>query len=84
MIQSEVALRSMQDEAFQAIQRGDGKIVVVMPTGAGKSVLFILPAFIGIGGVSIVVVPFIPLRHHLVAQCNKANVRVAEWDGKRY
>lgn len=54
-----------------------------MPTGAGKSILFMLPAFVGVGGVSIVVVPLLALRIDLVTRCKKANIRVAEWDGRK-
>lgn len=47
MMRREMSLRSVQPEGYRAIQRGDGKIVVVMPTGAGKSMLFMLPPFGG-------------------------------------
>lgn len=83
MMRQEVTFRSVQKDAFQAIQRGDGKIVVVMPTGAGKSMLFMLPAFVGVGGLTIVVVPLLALRIDLVTRCKKANIRVAEWDGRK-
>ncbi|KAK0768541.1 hypothetical protein LTR59_017590 [Friedmanniomyces endolithicus] len=57
MMQKEMTMRSVQGEAMQAIQRGDSQIVTVMPTGAGKSMLFMLPAFVEPRGVNIVVVP---------------------------
>lgn len=61
-----------------AIQRGDRKIVVVMPIGAGKSVLFMLLAAVGSGGVTIVVVLFVTLRHDIRAKSVKAGVSVGE------
>ena len=44
MMQKEVSLRSTQGEAIQAIQDGNSPVVAIMPTGSGKSVLFMLPA----------------------------------------
>ncbi|THV78820.1 hypothetical protein D6D29_07372 [Aureobasidium pullulans] len=83
MMKQDVSLRSAQGEALAAIQEGDGKIVVVMPTGAGKSILFMLPAAVRAGGVTVVVVPFVTLRHDMRARSEKAGVSVGEWDGQR-
>ncbi|KAK3620760.1 hypothetical protein LTR56_020749 [Elasticomyces elasticus] len=44
MMRKEMTFRSVQGQAIQAIQaiqRGDSQIVTVMPTGAGKSMLFV-------------------------------------------
>lgn len=54
--------RGMQALAMRAIQNGDSMVVAVMPTGSGKSILFILPAWIELGGTTIVMVPLIALR----------------------
>ncbi|KAK4982079.1 hypothetical protein LTR50_007840 [Elasticomyces elasticus] len=40
----EAAFRGVQEEAIKAITAGMSPVVVVMPTGAGKSMLFMLPA----------------------------------------
>ncbi|KAK0886533.1 hypothetical protein LTR91_027019, partial [Friedmanniomyces endolithicus] len=74
---------SVQGEAMQAIQRGDSPIVAVMPTGAGKSVLFMLPAWVEPGGVSIVVVPLKGLREDMVHWCEQLGIRCAVWDGRQ-
>ena len=58
-------------------------MIVVMPTGASKSVLFILPASVGTGSVTIVVVPFVTLRHDMRGRSEKLGVSVGEWDSKR-
>lgn len=76
MMRQPMTLRSVQSEGLQAIQRGDSKIVVVMPTGAGKSMLFMLPAFIGVGGVTIVIVPFLPLRREMERRSSALNISV--------
>ena len=83
MLGENVSLRSAQGEALSAIKEGAGKMIVVMPTGAGKSVLFMLPASVGTGGVTVVVVPFVTLRHDMRGRGEKLGVSVGEWDGKR-
>lgn len=42
------------------------RIVAVLPTGGGKSLLFMIPAILREGGLSIVVVPLLSLRDDLV------------------
>jgi superfamily II DNA helicase RecQ len=54
---------------MQAIQQGESPIVVVMPTGSGKSMLFMLPAFVQAGGVTIVVVPLKAIRADMMVRC---------------
>lgn len=80
MMRKEVGLRSVQGEALQAIQEGQSPIVVVMPTGAGKSVLFMLPSFVQVGGVTIVVVPLKALRADMIARCGGLSIRCAIWE----
>ena len=46
--------RGHQKEIIDAIVRGESRVLAVMPTGGGKSLLFMLPAFCGAGGVTIV------------------------------
>ncbi|KAJ4009377.1 hypothetical protein NW761_015236 [Fusarium oxysporum] len=60
-------------------------LIVVLPTGGGKSILFMLPAFMedkqGTGGgpVSIVVVPFVSLVQDLVLRARKLGIDCMEW-----
>ncbi|KAK3046026.1 hypothetical protein LTR09_012463 [Extremus antarcticus] len=82
MMQREVSFRSAQAEAMQAVQRGDSPIVAVMPTGAGKSVLFMLPAWTEPGGVTIVVVPLKALQKDMVHRCERLGIRCAVWTGR--
>jgi superfamily II DNA helicase RecQ len=42
-----------------------------------------LPAFVGVRGVTVVVVPFVTLRHDMKGRSKKVGVSVGEWDGKR-
>jgi superfamily II DNA helicase RecQ len=82
MMQKEVSFRSVQGKAMEAIQKGDSPIVAVMPTGSGKSVLFMLPAWVEPGGVSIVVVPLRALRKDMVHRCEQIGIQCAVWDGR--
>jgi superfamily II DNA helicase RecQ len=59
----------VQKEAINAIIAGESPIVAVMPTGRGKSLLFILLAFAEQGGTTVVVVPLIALRSNIKQQC---------------
>ncbi|CAK7207842.1 hypothetical protein SEUCBS139899_010657 [Sporothrix eucalyptigena] len=52
----------------------------VLPTGAGKSVLFFLPAVMASTGTSVVVVPFNALLHDLVARARQQAVDCLAWD----
>ena len=80
MMRTEATFRSVQGEAMQAIQEGRSPIVVVMPTGAGKSVLFMSPAFVQVGGVTIVVVPLKALRGDMMRRCGALSIRCAIWE----
>ncbi|KAJ5443114.1 hypothetical protein N7445_004865 [Penicillium cf. griseofulvum] len=71
-----------QARALQAIVAGESPIVTVMPTGAGKSLLFMLPAWVA-GGLTIVVVPLITLRADLRQRCTTLGILCVEWESRR-
>jgi superfamily II DNA helicase RecQ len=75
MMHKKVTIRSVQGDAMHTIQQGESPIVVVIPTGSGKSVLFMLPAFVQVGGVTIVVVPLKALHADMVVRCREVNIR---------
>lgn len=54
--------RGVQAAAMHAIQHGQSPVVAVMPTGSGKSMLFMLPAWVAPRGTTVVVVPLLALR----------------------
>jgi len=74
--------RSVQKPAMQAIMQHKSPVVVVMGTGAGKSVLFMLPASVS-SGLTVVVVPLVALRGDMKARCDASNIVSAEWDSRR-
>jgi superfamily II DNA helicase RecQ len=75
--------RGVQKEAINAIVAGESYVVAVMPTRAGKSMLFMLPAWAEQGGTTVVVVPLIALRGDIMRRCRKLGISCAEWDSRR-
>ena len=54
-------------------------------TGGGKSMLFMLPAWVGQrGGLTVVVVPLISLRIDLHRRCEAAGISCVEWESHRH
>lgn len=58
-------------------------MVVVMATGGGKSLTFMLPAACDPGGTTVVVVPLIVLRQDMKRHCQQLGIRCAEWNGRK-
>ena len=77
------AFRGEQEAALRAIVAGVPRMLVIMRTGRGKSMLFTLPAAGCKTGVTIVVVPTISLRQDLQERCDRAHIACAEWDRRR-
>lgn len=75
-----VRLYPKQKEALQAICHGQSPIVAILPTGGGKSLLFMLPAWLNPTGLTVVVVPLVILRRDLLARCRSYDISCAEWD----
>jgi superfamily II DNA helicase RecQ len=83
MMGKDAVFRGVQEEAIKAITAGESPVVAVMPTGAGKSLLFMLPAWAEQGGTTVVVVPLIALRRDMMRRCKKLGISCAEWQGRR-
>jgi len=76
----DVAFRSKEQElAMEAVLVGQTPLVVVLPTGGGKSLLFMVPARLDDAGVTIVVAPFRALVDDLVDRLKKAGIDCLEW-----
>ncbi|KAK4551325.1 hypothetical protein LTR86_011232, partial [Recurvomyces mirabilis] len=75
------AFRGIQWEGLQAIVGGVPRVTIVMRTGGGKSLFFMIPAAGSKDGVTIVVVPVVSLRQDLVDRCERVGLPVAAWDG---
>jgi superfamily II DNA helicase RecQ len=68
-----------QEQALYAVLDYQTPLVVVLPTGGGKSLLFTLPACIEKTGVTIVVVPYRALIEDLVSRIRDSGVECIEW-----
>jgi superfamily II DNA helicase RecQ len=82
LCRSEVSFRSEeQKEALRTIVFDEQKtpLIVVLPTGGGKSLLFTAPACLDNPGVTIVVVPYRALLDNLLATAKKAKIDCLEY-----
>jgi superfamily II DNA/RNA helicase len=79
----EAKLRGVQEPALTAILHGASPVVAIMPTGGGKSVLFMLPALVEPSGITVVVVPLIALREDMSRRCEELGIRCEEWKSSR-
>jgi superfamily II DNA helicase RecQ len=82
MMGIEAEFRGVQREAIDAITAGESPVVAVMPTGGGKSLLFMLPAFAEQGGTTVVVVPLIALRGDMKRRCQKLGISCVERESR--
>ncbi|HXP49831.1 MAG TPA: DEAD/DEAH box helicase, partial [Bacteroidia bacterium] len=63
----------------------DGKspIIVVMPTGGGKSLMFMLPASVKDAGTTVVVTPLIALKQDMQKRCRELGLDCIVWGTER-
>jgi superfamily II DNA helicase RecQ len=74
----DVGFRSVeQEQALYAVLDNQTPLVVVLPTGGGKSLLFTLPAYIE-EGVTVVVVPYQALIKDLVKRIHDCGIDCIE------
>ena len=75
--------RGLQRQGLEAIMERSPRVLIVMRTGGGKSLFFMIPVLCSRDGVTIVIVPLNSLREDLQQRCTKAGIRCVEWNGKR-
>jgi RecQ family ATP-dependent DNA helicase len=80
MLGDEAEFRGLQKPALEAIMKNKSPILVVMGTGAGKSLLFQLPARSQKSGTTVVIVPLKSLERSLHERCHKAGISCIRWD----
>jgi len=81
---ADAGFRGIQEAALRAIIHGDKAfILAIMPTGGGKSLLFMLLVAASWDRVTIVIVPMVALRQDMCERSNEKGIPCAEWDGKR-
>ncbi|KAF3000054.1 hypothetical protein E8E13_000058 [Curvularia kusanoi] len=78
--QEEVNFRSFeQEQAVNAVLDRQTPLVVVLPTGGSKSLLFMLPALVEEGGVTVVVVLYQQLITSTVERIQARSINCIEW-----
>jgi len=68
-----------QREGLQAVLGTDKELVIVLPTGGGKSLLFMGPAMLQSANTTVVIVPFIALTADLMRWCTAAGITCTQW-----
>jgi superfamily II DNA helicase RecQ len=68
-----------QEQALVLIMTWTEQVVVVLPTGAGKSLLFMLPCSLPGAGITILVVPLVSLRSDLLRRLTELRIEHMVW-----
>jgi RecQ family ATP-dependent DNA helicase len=77
------AFRGLQESVLRAIIKNKSPILVIMGTGAGKSLLFMLPAkSVGIG-TTVVITPLVSLQDDLAERCRRVGISYTSWDSRK-
>jgi hypothetical protein len=71
--------RGCKQPVLETVMQQRSPVVVIMGTGTGKSLVFMLPALTSTG-VTVVVVPLLALQSDLKDRCVKAGIECVEWD----
>src|SRR5436305_181588 len=64
---------SKQEQAVEAVIEGVSPLIVVLPTGAGKSLSFKIPALLPDVGTTVVITPSVALAENMLARCKEVN-----------
>jgi superfamily II DNA helicase RecQ len=72
-----------QEEAIRLAAAKESPLVAVLPTGGGKSLVFMVPAMLPGSGVTIVVAPYAELKRQLVTRCIDAGLDCKHWPEAR-
>ena len=73
-----------QEEAVRLASAKETPLVAVLPTGAGKSLIFMVPAMLHGAGITVVVAPYAALKQQLATRCIDAGLDCKLWPEARY
>jgi superfamily II DNA helicase RecQ len=68
-----------QRQAVWEVVAGTEEVVAILPTGGGKSLLFMLPVLLPDAGITVVVVPLVALQQDLVRRSTELNIPTTVW-----
>jgi DEAD/DEAH box helicase len=71
-----------QEEAVKAVVEGVSPLIVVLPTSAGKSLTFMLPATFDDAGTTVVICPTRALADNLLKRCGDAGIDAITWSNR--
>jgi superfamily II DNA or RNA helicase len=78
-----VAFKSpLQRKAVEMVKQRNTDVVVILPTGGGKSLCFMLPCFLETNAVTVLVVPLVALQVDMLDRCTRAGIDAASWSGR--
>lgn len=81
LLRSEVAvfLSREQEDAVRAAWKGENDALIVLGTGSGKTLVFMLPCYLEIDKTFIIVVPLVALQADLLRKCRVAGIDVVQF-----
>jgi superfamily II DNA or RNA helicase len=68
-----------QGRAVRAVFAREPQLVVILPPGAGKSMLFLLPAAMPYSGCTVLILPLVALRTDMVRRLQESSVDYVVW-----
>jgi len=74
---NDIDFRLNQKEAILEILNKTPCITYISGTGSGKSLLFLLPAFIEKNIINIIITPLVSLKYDMIEKCKKFNLNAA-------
>jgi superfamily II DNA helicase RecQ len=63
-----------QEAAVEAVVEGISPLFVILPTGAGKSLTFLIPAMFSDAGTTVVILPLVALAEDMLYRCKDAGI----------
>ncbi|KAL9572228.1 hypothetical protein ACKAV7_003641 [Fusarium commune] len=74
--------RGLQEKVIRAVARGEWPIMQVTPTGGGKSLTFMLPAYCTPDGVTVVITPLVSLQDDMAVRCQRLGIDAYIWKSR--
>ena len=78
-----IQFRSNQKEAITEILNKTPCITYISGTGSGKSLLFLLPAFIEKHIINIIILPLVSLKNDMLEKCKKFQLKAVIFENKK-
>jgi len=79
----ETQFRGKQLAALRAIMDNKSPIILVMRTGGGKSLMFMLPASVKEAGTTVVVTPLTALKYDMQRRCRELGINCMSWSARK-